>query len=612
MATGATKLSQADRIGKLFTPLGADVLLLRGIEGAEHVDDLFEFRVEALSNRKNIDFDKLLGEGCGVAITTLSDGAEATRHFHGIVTEGAEQGFRDNERSYTLTLRPWMWLMTLRRNQRIFHEKTPQDILDAVFADYGKPFSIDLKESYPRLEYTVQYGESDFDFVCRLMQRFGISYFFKHSQNAHQLCLVDTLESFPQIPGGSRPFADVHGRHSRPEEHFRSWSGARRMTTGKVTLTDYDFKNPKRGMKQEQSGTAAYTSGKLESFAFPGEYEDPDVGLRLAKVRVAQQAASDGRSRAEGDVLTLGAGMRVKITDHPVKTLEGETFLALRCDHVYRSEAYSTTQSGDDGPSYDGTYELFPERRSYAPAARTAPAQIFGPQTAVVVGSDDIDVDEHGRILVQFHWDRDSARSMRCRVAQMWAGKGWGGVFVPRVGMEVVVEFLGGDPSRPIVVGCVYNGDNMPPFALPAKKNEAGIKSNSTPGGGGYNELVMDDTAGKEMFRIQAQYNLDAKVLNDEVWTVGRDDSLTVGKDRATTIGAHDKLEIGQTLEIKAGTSIKLIVGTSTIEMTPSGIKLSALKIEIGAVADLKLNGTMTDLGGTAQVTIKGGVVMIN
>ena len=254
------------------------------------------------------------------------------------------------------------------------------------------------------------------------------------------------------------------------------------------------------------------------------------------------------------------------------------------------------------------------------PPARVAP-RVLGPQTAVVVGEGEIDCDEYGRILVRFHWDREGANSMRCRVAQLWAGKEWGGLAVPRVGMEVVVEFMDGDPARPLVVGCVYNADNMPPFDVGQGGKTMGMKSNSTPGGGGYNELAFDDTKGKEELRLHAQYDLNAKVLHDEgrhvlnnrATIIDNDETHEVGQNREAEIGKHDTLDIGETLTISAGTKITLKVGMSSITMDSSSITLKSPTVEVKAMQQFKSSaGAMSEHKAGALMDIKGALVKIN
>jgi len=633
--SGQGSLSQSTRIGKLHTPLGPDNLLLRRFGGVEALNEPFAFEVEAIAIKKNIDFDQLLGKNITVEIETI-DKDHPPRFFDGLLASAAWTGLKEGANGYLLVLRPWLWLLTLRRNQRIFHNKTVPEILQEVFTDYGFQAETLLSKGYSTLEYTVQYAETDFDFVSRMMERFGISYGFRHENGSHTLLLCDDNDAWPPVVGGSRDFHEMEQQRLRSTEHLTDWHANRQMTTGKVSLTDYDFKKPSSSLDADETGAPGHAHEWIESFEFPGGYIEKDDGKALSKLRLAQKRTGDHRHSCRGDAVSLGAGMTVKVLKHPDKKINNQEFLVVRAQHSFEDAAYASAAGAGGQEPYTGFYEFVEIRNPLVPEVRTPQSRIMGPQTATVVGEGEIDCDEHGRILVRFHWDRHGAHSMRCRVAQIWAGKGWGGMTIPRVGMEVVVIFLDGDPDAPLVVGCVYNGNNKPPYALPGNKNLAGVKSASTPGSGGYNEIVFDDTDGKELFRQHAQYDMETKVGNDErrdvvqdrTTTIGRNEKLTVtenlttevgqkedrkvGASRKTAIAANDTLHVGDTLEIKAGTKIKLSVGGSSIEMTSTGVTIKALAITIKASGQLAMGGTLTKLDGSASVTIQGGMVMIN
>ncbi|RAP39271.1 type IV secretion protein Rhs, partial [Rhodovulum viride] len=252
--------------------------------------------------------------------------------------------------------------------------------------------------------------------------------------------------------------------------HFRAWRPARRITTGAIRLTDYNFKTPVAAMETDHLGDAAYEQGQIESFDWPGDYLDQGRGRVVAELRAQGERGQDRRYEAEGDIVALGAGLRVTLSGDPVPGTGGE-YLCLSARHSYTADNYGSGGSDDgDGRAYDGQYVLMPVEAPLLPEQKTARADVRGPQTATVVGEGEIDCDEYGRILVRFHWDLDEAWSMRCRVSQSWAGAGWGGMVIPRIGMEVVVEFLDGDPDKPLVTGCVYNGRNRVPYDLPANK----------------------------------------------------------------------------------------------------------------------------------------------
>ena len=642
-------ISQENRLGVFHPPddtgKGKTVgLALRRFEGFEAVNELFEFHVDCISVSPNIDFDDLLGRHCSVEIQTINR-AHGPRFFDGVLTDARWLGPRDGAHGYALTLRPGLWLASLRRDQRIFHNRTAPEILTDVFARYGLDVQQELAASYPTLEYTVQYRETDLDFARRMMERVGISFHFTHRLHGHTLVLTDGNDAFKPLPGGKRPFRMVEGQHRGDSEHIREWVANRRMTTGKVSMVDYNFKSPTAAMDAEQSAGQAYEHGELESFDYPGGYPEQGDGKTLAKLRSLQEAVADHRHSASGDVLSLGAGMKMVLDGHPDPKIGGEEFVAVRCIHHFEAEGYEAGDSGSGGDAYDGQYEYVHVDTPIVPQRSITQGRIRGPQTAMVVGEGEIDCDEHGRILVKFHWDREGAHSMRCRVAQMWAGNGWGGIVIPRIGMEVVVQFLEGDPDQPLVTGSVYNGQNPPPFDLPGEKNQAGIKSNSTPGGGGYNEIVFDDTKDNELFRQHAQYDMESKVLNDErrevgndrTTQIGHDEALTVGNDRKTTIGndltvtighdesravgndrdasvgANDSLAVGKVLSVEAGQKLELKVGMSSIVLDAQSITLKSPQISVKAMTELTTSAGMSSQHSAGvSFDIKGGVVKIN
>ncbi|MFN4100674.1 MAG: type VI secretion system Vgr family protein [Pararhodobacter sp.] len=610
-------VSQQNRLGAFIPPDGSDDLALLRYSGEESINGLYQFEVSCLSRRADIDPDTLLGLNASVRLSTVNP-AHPDRYIDGLMTEIRWEGQVEGGHVHVLTLRPWLWLLSLRQNQKIFHNMTVPEILTDLFGTYGFSHSAELQQSYPTLEYTVQHHESDLDFALRLMSEYGINYRFKHERHNHELVLFDETDSLPMVPGDSRRYRMTDRQHRDSDEHLHDWVSGRRMTTGRIALTDYNFTAPRSAMATEEGQGSGYAHGEIEAFLYPGRYPDRSQGEALSRTRVQQLAMGDGRHRVEGDCAGLVAGMRLTVLDHPDSAIDGKTFAVLGCRHSYVSEGYrsgpgSGGGSGGGQDSFQGSYELIAADRPVRPPAGEIRPRISGPQTAVVVGAGEIDCDEYGRILVKFHWDRDAAHSMRCRVAQSWAGAGWGGIVIPRVGMEVIVDFIDGDPSRPLVTGCVYNADNMPPFDLPAQNMVSGLKSNSTPGGGGYNELSFDDTTGKELVRLHAQHDLEGHVLHDAVWTIDHDKLLTVGRNRAGTIGKDDTLEVGQTLTVTAGTSITFKVGMSSIVMTNDTITLKAPTVEV------KAGQTFTSSAGidskhNAGLTfdIKGAMVKIN
>ncbi|MBK4215030.1 type VI secretion system tip protein VgrG [Paracoccus caeni] len=553
---------QLQRLGRLTTVLGQDELVLLRFDGTDHLNDLFEFRVEALATREDVDFDALIGTHATVEI----EGREASRPFDGIVTQARWAGVGENGHRYDLTLRPWFWLAGRRRNQRIFHNKTVVQIIQELLSDYaqlGDPaLEIKLNNDYPVLEYTVQYRESDLDFARRQMERHGISFHFKHTRGSHTLVLTDDVLAHETI--GARPYKRYDGHHQPEGEHFWEWAPERNLTTGAIRLTDYNFKKPDQAMEADRIGDAAYAQGQIESFDYPGDYPAQSVGKIVAGLRAHQERGSDRRNRAIGDTLSLGAGKIVELSGDPVPG-SGERYLCLSAVYHFVSEAYGSGDETSDGYSFTGSYTLTPDTAPMVPPRKTFVPAVQGPQTAAVVGDGEIDCDEYGRILVRFHWDLEDAFSMRCRVSQNWAGNGWGGMVIPRIGMEVVVEFLEGDPDKPLVTGCVYNGRNQVPYALPANKTVSTFKSD-THQGSGYNEFRFEDEKGREEVFMHAQKDHNTIIENDESHSIGHDRSKTVGNDQSESIGNDKTISVGHDHRENIGNDMFYDVGQSQQE----------------------------------------------
>ncbi|WP_411840211.1 type VI secretion system Vgr family protein [Paracoccus sp. ME4] len=573
-------LRQADRLGRLFTDLGPDVLSLLRFDGTDHLNDLFEYRIEALAARDDLDFDALIGTHATVAI----DGPEGVQHFDGIVTRARWAGVGENGHRHDLTLRPWFWLAGRRRNQRIFHDRTVVQILQELLADYaqlGDPaLTVQLSQDYPVLEYTVQYRESDLDFARRQMERAGISFHFTHAAGSHSLVLTDDVLAHETI--GARPFRSYDGHHQAEGEHFWDWAPERNLTTGAVRLTDYNFTAPDQAMETDRQGDAAHAQGRIESFDYPGDYPAQDVGRIVAGLRMAQERGADRRNRAAGDCVSLRAGRRVTLSGAPVPGT-GETHLCLSAAHSFVSEAYGSGGPGSDGYSFTGRYTLMPDTAPMAPPRRTAVPVVHGPQTAMVVGEGEIDCDAFGRILVRFHWDLEGAQSMRCRVSQNWAGNGWGGMVIPRIGMEVVVEFLEGDPDKPLVTGCVYNGRNGVPYALPENKTKAVWRSDSHEGQG-FNEISFEDQAGRERIYVHAQHDHEVHVQNNRAKRVDVTEVESIGNSKYSEIGMDYSFQVG---------------GNATTEIGASDVQLGATRA-LAAFDDgpLRLAYEATQKGG--------------
>lgn len=618
----------------MTSPFGENEVVIESFRGTEGLSEIFDFRIEALSETENLNFDKAIGEKFSV---TINAAGGADRQFNGLLVEANWGGVKGGLHRYELVLRPWLWLLSFSTDCRIFAEKNVPDIIREIFRDSGfTDFRFTLTESYPTLEYCVQYRETSLDFVLRLMEENGIYYFFEHTKEKHTLVLADARSSHKPCPGLAKvPFWPLEGDSRRDRQTLEDWRAHRRLRTGTFSLTDYDPLQPNAELDADAEGDGPKPK-PLEKYDYPGRYIDREEGRRLARVWMQAEHAEDRRRQARGTAVSLLPGGLVTLEKHPTAA-ENDEYLVVRCQHRYETARFRSTGgaiAGGGDPEYAGIFDLQPASRPYRPPEVTPKPRVSGPQTARVICRDgeEIDVDEHGRITVRFHWDRKNDVSRRVRVAQVWAGKGWGGVFIPRRDQEVVVEFLEGDPDQPLVVGAVYNGENTPPYDLPAEKNIAGWKTQSTKGGGGNNEFTFDDTAGNEVIHTFAEKDLKTEVSNVASYSYGAElsqprsgaalftevekgDEKRVIKqgDRKTNLEmGSDILDAAQKITMTANVEIKLQVGASKITIDQKGIKLDAPMIEINGAALVKVNAPMTKIDGSATLMLTGGIVKIN
>ena len=603
----SSELRQDDRVGFLKTPLGGDKLVFSRLEGHEGLSELFEFRVECLSTESSIDFDKILGETCTVSLDLFKGGK---RYFNGVAVEAHSLGLQQDLYVYRLILRPSLWLLTRKTDCRIWHDKNALDIIKDVLGDDSVDFRDAISEkNFPKLEYCVQYRETDFAFVSRLMEQHGIYYYFEHSDGSHTMALADSKSSHKPVPEYETiRYMPNLARGQVREQALGDWSSERRFRSGKFELRDYNFKTPNANMTGNATGQEKYSKSKLEHYDYPGKYDSNSDGKTYAQIRLDAEQAVDHRRYTSGEAPNLFPGGLVTVKDHP-DSAENREFLVVRCSHMFSAEQYRSGASVSGERPYHGDFEFLPSDKVFRAPLITPKPTVYGPQTAKVVarsGKDgeeiDVDDDGFGRVRVLFHWDRKDARSCWVRVAQMWAGPNWGGQFIPRIGMEVVVEFLEGDPDRPLIVGAVYNANNQYPYSLPANVTQSGIKSDSSKGHGGYNELMFEDKKGSEKIRMHAEKDHEVVILNLETTEIGekfsgsgesRTTTLKAGNDKLTIQTGDQSVEISQgkqgitvfgTISIESQTdSITLSTGASSIKLTPSKIEITSMQIAVSA-----------------------------
>jgi type VI secretion system secreted protein VgrG len=625
------QFSQANNAAALKTPLGEDILVLKSFSGSEGLGEPFEFQIEALSEQENVDFDKALGQACTIKLKTYE---QKQRFFCGILTNaqwvGSEAGGQQNYSQYRLVLRPWFWLLAHRANCRIFLDENVIDIIQKVFTDAGFSGGTDFKfrttGNYDKIKYCVQYRETDFAFVSRLMEQYGIYYYFEHQDGQHTMVLADSRASHSAIPDLPRvKFHFQTDAYLRVEQQIDSWVSDRRFRTGKVEFNDYDYLKPPKQLRASKEGSESYTHSRFEVYDYPGKYEEQDKGKQFAQFRLEAEQAMDRRRNTGGDAPSLFAGGLVTVEKHPASD-ENKEYLVVRASHNFGIQSYGTSQVGVAG--YSGNYQLLPSDRPFRNLPSTPKPRISGIQTAKVVGkkgedSEEISTDEHGHIWVQFFWDREPKKSSPIRVSQSWAGKQWGEQFIPRIGMEVVVEFLEGDPDRPLVTGCVYNGDNKLPYTLPDDKTQSGLKSDSSKGHNGYNEFMFEDKKGSEVIRMHAEKDHQVTIKNSQTVTIGETFMPPKGSpSRSVTLqNGDDQLTIqlgDQTISIPMGSqsttamlSISHQVGMTTVTLTPATLSVESPVINETAEATINQTAGAT-ITLSAPLINLNGMVLIN
>lgn len=612
--------TQANRTAELTTALGKDVLLLTSFTIFEELSHPFEVRVECLSLDKNIDFGAALGRPASIKLKTVG---KVDRHFSGILVDAIWMGEREQYFSYQITIRPMLWLFTQTSNCKIFQNMTVRDIIEKVLE--GVSLEWQIRGSLKKIEYCVQYRETSFAFVSRLMETFGLYYFFKHSSDQHIMVVANAKSSHEAIPNLSKcPFAGMGERTRDDQEYVTVWHSGRRFGTGKVTVNTFDFVKPTADLKAKQTSPGGYQHDQFEIYDYSDKYkqgEESDLGELYANARLHAVQSLDRRRHASGDAPSLFPGGLTTLEKHPDSS-ENKEYLVVSAMHSFVGESFTAGgAAGGNGDSYSGSYVLQPSDRPFRAPIVTPRPIVHGPQTAIVVGpkGDEIYTDKHGRIKLKFHWDRDSKgdenSSRWVRVSQIWSGKGWGGIVIPRIGMEVVVEFIEGDPDRPLVVGTVYNGSNEPPYELAKNKTQAGLKTRSTTGGteSQYNELMFEDVKGSEFVRFHAEKDLDATIEDGETRVLKGKNKSTGKATRKTTIEKGDdvldidgdnNVTVGRNIMIEAGNMITLKVGPSKITMTSSMISIESPTI--------KLKSEMTDIQASATLTQTAGIIKLN
>lgn len=679
--------STSNRFLYLGTPLPDGTLLLNGFHGQEGISNLFRFELDLIAPKAfPAEFDKLIGEKVKFGIRG-TDSTGAPRHFSGVVIE-LTQGARDTTFiSYRMTVAPEVWKLTRKFRSRIFQQQTVPEILETVFETFD--FKNEIQGDFEPREYCTQFQESDFSFASRLMEEEGIYFYFRFTEGVHKLVLANTPGSHDDIPEDSEVLFDSVDGGTQDEKRIDHWDKVQAWGSGKYTLWDHHFELPHKHLEAEQIvkdsvkvGTVQHKlklagNDTLDVLEYPGRYalrfdgidkaggEQPEDleeifrdNKRTAGIRMERTESPMIRLHASGDYRQITSGHKFTLQGH----FNGDgAYVVEEVTHQANEGSFRSDSQNEVENHYSNAFTCFPYALPYRPPRVTPIPVISGPQTAVVVGpeGEEIFTDKYGRVKVKFMWDPnpDSTNtSCWARVATSWAGQHWGSIHIPRIGQEVVVSFMNGDPDQPIVTGSVYNPDQMPPYKLPKHKTVSTLRSRSTQHGGkdNFNELRFEDLKGKEQVFVHAERDKDERVKSESREFVGGNRHLIVRKNQKELVeaskhtaiygdyvfetggnkdlhtkgsifqktdGNHERTLSGSHLE-KIDGSMSLTVGKSIEEKTGTKfaheagqeIHLKAgMKVVIEAGVELTLVGPggFIDIGPSG-VTIQGTVVLIN
>jgi type VI secretion system secreted protein VgrG len=598
----------------ISTPLGDEKLLLRQARINEELGQPFSMDVELLSDDENISLDDILGQNVTIRLETEDE----SRYFNGIVTEFFQKENIAKNACFGAVVRPWFWLLTLSETCRIFQVKTYPEIIKAVFEDLGfSDYEDQLTGAYTPQEYVVQYNESDFNFVSRVMEQEGIFYYFVHTNGKHTLVLADDSSVLPEI--GEIPFYEKEDSGYQVDlEGIIKWENYRKIRTGGVSLGDFDFTTPSKNLSAITTDPKTGSLASLQKFNYPGKYTERDKGSNYTKILMEKENVHYDQKYAEGNFRTLYAGSQFKLMDHH-RDDQNDSYLVVKFSCVLKSDEYISSSSGQDSELFTCTFTCIPANVSYRPQQIAIKPRISGPQTAIVVGKkgEEIWTDKYGRVKVQFHWDRDaeSDEKSSCwiRVSQSWAGKNWGSMQIPRIGQEVLVDFIHGDPDRPIIIGSVYNGSSMPPYELPANATMSGVKSRSSKGGNGFNEIRFEDKKDEEQIFIHGQKDQDINIKNDCFETIGNDKHLVVENNRNEEVKADHVEKIGKDRQLSVtGKEVKKVTGDLALTVDGDVAEVFKKNHSMQVTDDSNIKGSNIYIEATDNITLKVGGTSIS
>jgi len=634
----------ANRSVSVTTPLGDEELLFRSMTGTEEMGRLFEFEIELIREQAKgtVDIAKVLGQNITL---TLEMPDTSTRYFNGEVIQFKHTGFSEGLYNYRATLRPSLWFLTRTANCRVFQEKTIPDIVKEILQDHPYVYvEHNTEGTYDTLDYCVQYRESDFDFISRLMEHAGIFYYFKHADGKHTMVITDAGNAYQSVSGYTTiPYFPPGNIAAREQDHIYGWLTDHQVQSGKYEINDFDFESPSSDLTAKSTISAGHTHDDLEIYDYPGKYTDTSVGTTRTDIRMEELHAQYALVQGQGNAMGIQTGMEFTLSDFYFKE---ENVKHVIVSATYMIQGDPLGSGGGSGSPFEVSFVALNAKQQFRPERTTAKPVISGSQTAIVVGKqgEEIWTDKYGRVKVQFHWDREGANDEKSscwiRVSSPSAGKKWGWISIPRIDQEVIVSFLEGDPDKPLITGLVYNAEQMPPYELPANQTQSGMKTHSSKSGtaDNFNEIRFEDKKGEEELYIHAEKDCNRVVENNDTLKVGfdkkdsGDQTIDIYNDRTTTLEqGNDTLTIKKgdsetvvklgdhTLDVKAGKStvtaaksIELKVGGNSIKIDQSGITIKGIMVKIEGSAKVDMKSPMTTVKGDGMLTLKGGVTMIN
>jgi len=648
-------ITQENRELEIATPLGKDVLLLTSMSGTEQLGRPFEYQLELASEDHQIKYADIVGQNVTIRLNLSED---KTRYFNGFVSRFTQTLPVGRLASYRATVVPWLWFLTRTADCRIFQEMTVPDIIEKVFRDHGfTDFERSLSGSYRTWTYCVQYRETDFNFVSRLMEQEGIYYFFKHENGKHLLVLADSASAHEPYPDFEEFEYHPADKGTKTEECISDWLVRTYLQPGSYALNDFDFENTKKDLQARAKVDRKHAAAKFEIYDYPGEYVESNDGQEYAKKRIEELQAQYEVVSAESDARGVCTGCTFTLANHPREDQNRQYLITSANFNIKAGEFYSGGQTGGEG-FYSCSFTAIDATQPFRSPRITPKPSIPGPQTAMVVGpsGEEIYTDEYGQVKVKFHWDRreeaDENSSCWIRVAQVWAGKNWGAMYIPRIGQEVIIEFLEGDPDQPIITGRVYNDQAKPPYEPKSNKTMSTIKSNSSKGGGGFNEIRFEDKKGEEQIFIHGEKNLDIRIKNDRFETIEHDHHLVVenekfehvkshrnefvdqnhleeiGEDRNLTVKGKEAKEVGKSLSLTVKGDVIEVFKSNHSEQTTKDYYLKAQNVVIEGLqnitlsvgssyiaiesSQIEINAPTIKVQGSTLTDIKGGTVKIN